>query len=229
MSQKVREEMLPRLRQRYVVRGREGRSRMIDELCEQFGYSRKHAIKLLNARAGWGGDPAVRKGRPVVYEPQVVEVLWRIWRAAEQPCGKRLVELLSLWLPHYEREHGKLARATRQKVLAVSPAQADRLLASRKASSQRRGRCGTKPGSLLKTHIPIRTDNWDITVPGYLEADTVAHCGTSLGRRLHLERHLHRHLQRLDLAARGMEQGRGGHRGRHARGRSRTALRPAGL
>jgi hypothetical protein len=63
MSQKVREEMLPRLRQRYAVRGREGRSRMIDELCEQFGYSRKHAIKLLNARAGWGGDPVVRKGR----------------------------------------------------------------------------------------------------------------------------------------------------------------------
>ena len=47
MSQKVREEMLPRLRQRYVNRDREGRSRMIDELCEQFGYSRKHAIKLL--------------------------------------------------------------------------------------------------------------------------------------------------------------------------------------
>lgn len=180
MSQKVREEMLPRLRQRYAMRGREGRSRMIDELCEQFGYSRKHAIKLLNARAGWGGDPAVRKGRPVVYEPQVVEVLWCIWRAAEQPCGKRLVELLSLWLPHYEREHGKLSKATRQKLLAVSPAHADRLLAPRKASSHRRGRCGTKPGSLLKTHIPIRTDNWDITVPGYLEADTVAHCGTSL-------------------------------------------------
>ena len=45
-------------------RGREGRGRMIDELCEQFGYSRKHAIKLLNARAGWGGDPSVSKGRP---------------------------------------------------------------------------------------------------------------------------------------------------------------------
>jgi hypothetical protein len=57
MIQRVREEMLPRLRQRYVNRGRQGRSRMIDELCEQFGYSRKHAFKLLHARAGWGGDP----------------------------------------------------------------------------------------------------------------------------------------------------------------------------
>ena len=49
MSQKVRMDMLPRLRQRHAVRGRPGKSLMIDELCEQFGYSRKHAIKLLNA------------------------------------------------------------------------------------------------------------------------------------------------------------------------------------
>ena len=100
MSQKIREQMLPRLRQRYAGRGREGRSRMIDELCEQFDYSRKHAIKLLNAKAGWGGDSAMRKGRPAVYGQEVADVLWCVWRAAEQPSGKRLVELLSLWLPH---------------------------------------------------------------------------------------------------------------------------------
>lgn len=180
MKQKIKEEMLPRLRQRYAGRGREGRSRMIDELSEQFGYSRKHAIKLLNAKAGWGGDPAQRKGRPPVYGEAVIQVLWDIWRAAEQPCGKRLVALLKLWLPYYEREQGALDKALRKKILKVSAAQADRLLASRKARSGARGRCGTKPGSLLKTHIPIRTDNWDITQPGYLEADTVAHCGTSL-------------------------------------------------
>ena len=50
MSQKVREEMLPRLRQRYLERGRQGRSRMLDEVCEQFGYDRKHAIKLLSGK-----------------------------------------------------------------------------------------------------------------------------------------------------------------------------------
>lgn len=180
MSQKVREEMLPRLRQRYAGRGREGRSRLIDELCEQFGYSRKHAIKLLNAKAGWGGDPTVRKGRPPVYGEEVEQVLSRIWQASEQPCGKRLVELLPLWLPHYEREHGRLEVKLRNQVLKISAAQADRLLAPRKARLQHRGRSGTKPGGLLKNHIPIRTDNWDVTRPGWLEADTVAHCGTSL-------------------------------------------------
>jgi len=179
MSQKVREEMLPRLRQRYAGRGREGRSRMIDELCEQFGYSRKHAIKLLNAKAGWGGVVGAKRGRPPVYDSRVEEVLLRIWQTAEQPCGKRLVRLLPLWLPHYEEEFGRLDKALRKLVLRVSAAQVDRILARRKAAG-RRGRCGTKPGGLLKHHIPIRTSNWDITRPGFLEADTVAHCGESL-------------------------------------------------
>ena len=76
MSQKIREEMLPRLRQRYANRGVEGRSRMITEVCEQFGYSRKHAIKLLGAQAGWGGDPLVRKNAGFVNET-TVSAPWR--------------------------------------------------------------------------------------------------------------------------------------------------------
>lgn len=179
MSQKVREEMLPRLRQRYAKRGREGRSVMITEVCEQFGYSRKHVIKLLGAKAGWGGDPGVRKGRPVDYGAEVVAVLLRIWRASEQACGKRLKEALELWLPYDELEHGRLDAGVRKKVLKISASQIDRVLAAHKTGA-RRGRCGTRPGGLLKHHIPIRTDNWDVDVPGYLEADTVAHCGSSL-------------------------------------------------
>ena len=180
MSQKMREEMLPRLRQRYANRGREGRSRLLDEVCEQWGYERKHAIKLLGARAGWGGDPVKAKGRPPKYGAAVEEVLWQIWKVAEQPCGKRLAAMRAQWLPHYEATHGKLPRPVKAATLAISPAQIDRLLAPRKARAGAKGRCGTKPGGLLKHHIPIRTDNWDITRPGFLEADTVAHCGTSL-------------------------------------------------
>ena len=180
MSQKIREELLPRLRQRYAKRDRQGRSRMLDELCEQWDYERKHAIKLLGAKAGWGGDPSLRKGRPARYGEDVAEVLWRLWKAAEQPCGKRLAALRELWLPHYEKEYGGLPAALRRKVLQISPAQIDRLLAPRKARAGGKGRCGTKPGGLLKNQIPIRTNHWDVTQPGFLEADTVAHCGNSL-------------------------------------------------
>ncbi len=71
MSRKIAEEVLPCLRQRYAGRGREGRTRLIDEVCGLWGYSRKHAIKLLGAKAGWGADSGVRKSRPPTYgEPE---------------------------------------------------------------------------------------------------------------------------------------------------------------
>jgi hypothetical protein len=111
---------------------------------------------------------------------QEAEILWQIWKAAEQPCGKRFKELLPTWLPFYELEKGSLPDDVRKRFLSISAAQIDRLLAPRKARVGHRGRSGTKPGGLLKTQIPIRTDNWDITRPGFLEADTVAHCGTRL-------------------------------------------------
>ena len=50
MSRMISAELLPKWRERYERRGRQGRSRMLDEVCEQFGYSRKHAIKLLRAK-----------------------------------------------------------------------------------------------------------------------------------------------------------------------------------
>ncbi len=180
MSQKIREEMLPRLRQRYLARGREARSKMLDEFCEPFGYSRKHAIKLLGGRVGWGGDPTVRKGRPPIYGPAVVEVLECVWKHAEQPCGKRLVALLPDWLPAYEATRGRLDQKTRRLLEQVSPAQVDRLLLPLKAHEERRSRMGTKPGGLLKNQIPIRTRHDEVDRPGWLEADTVAHCGGSM-------------------------------------------------
>jgi hypothetical protein len=153
---------------------------MLDEFCEQFGYDRKHAIKLLGGKAGWGGDPDIPKGRPPIYGQEVVEVLWKIWELSEQPCGKRLVPLLPLWLPSCEAWKGRLSPGIRKKVLSISPAQADRLLRPRKAEEERRSRCGTKPGGLLRSQIPIRTRHDEVTAPGWLEADTVAHCGGSM-------------------------------------------------
>ena len=123
MSRKIAEEVLPRLRQRYVGRGREGRTRLIDEVCEQWDYSRKHVIKLLGGKAGWGGELGSRKGRPPLYGEAEGAVLWKVWKAAEQPCGKRLKALLPDWLPHYEVEHGKLDSKLREKLLSISTAQ----------------------------------------------------------------------------------------------------------
>lgn len=98
----------------------------------------------------------------------------------EQPCGKRLVPILEQWLPYYERRFGRLSSRPRQLLRAIRAATRDRLLAPARAQVPGPGRCGTKPGSVWKTEIPIRTGTWDLTRPGYLEADSVAHGGASL-------------------------------------------------
>jgi hypothetical protein len=86
---------------------------------------------------------------------------------------------LPLWLPHYEAEHGVLEVALHEQLLRISAATLDRLLKPLRVHYPK-GLSGTRPGSLLKTQIPIRTEHWDITLPGFMEADTVAHCGNSL-------------------------------------------------
>ena len=178
MSKEVKKDWLPKLQERYSRCNREGKSRMLDELCEDYEYERKYAIKLL-----CGGLPPssgrVHPGPEPQYE-MIEPVVRQVWRTAEQPCGKRLVPILRQWLPYYERRFGQLSGRQRQLVRQVSAATLDRLLAAARAEHSGRGRCGTKPGSLLRSEIPIRTGTWDLSRPGYLEADSVAHCGGSL-------------------------------------------------
>jgi hypothetical protein len=178
MSREIKDDLLPRLQVRYQRRGRAGRSLMIDELCHDYGYERKYVIKLLGGKLP---QPTGRKKPgPSPQYPSIEPVVRTIWLAAEQPCGKRLKPALSLWLPHYERHHGRLSSPARELLKEISSATLDRLLGPARSAHPLRGLSGTKPGSLLRTEIPIRTDNWDIHRPGFLEADTVAHCGSSL-------------------------------------------------
>ena len=176
MSQLSKKEYLAKMRWRYAQRGREGKSRLLDEFCEVCRYDRKHAIKLLNAK------PAAAKakaGRKPLYSKEVVAVIKPIWLSSEQPCGKRLKELLPLWLPHYERREGSLSKSLRHSVLTASAATLDRLLSPYRSAHPKRWRA-PKPGTLIKAQVPVRTDNADIQEPGSIEADSVAHCGGSL-------------------------------------------------
>lgn len=178
MSQEIRGEWLPKLQLRYSQRNREGKSRMLDELCEDYGYERKYAIKLLGRGLP---QPSGRAHPGPLPQYEIIEpVVRKIWLSAEQPCGKRLVPIVRQWLPYYERRFGGLSSRQRRLVGQVSAATLDRLLAPARAQHPGRGRCGTKPGGLLKLEIPIRTGSWDLSRPGYLEADSVAHCGESL-------------------------------------------------
>jgi hypothetical protein len=171
-----REEQLERWRRQYRGRGLEGKARLLDQLCEDYGYHRKHVIRLLN------GAVVVKKSPPGP-EPRyeaIVEVIQRIWSAGEQPCGKRLAQMLPLWLPHYQRRYGRLLPSQRQLANQISAATLDRLLQRVRASLPLRGLCGTKPGSLLRQQIPIQGEVWNEKRVGFVEADSVAHCGGSL-------------------------------------------------
>ena len=179
MSMNSTREYLAKMRWRYAhAQARRYKSRLIEELVALCGYSRKHAIKLLNKRAA----PRVlkRSGPKLTYQEEVRVVLKRIWFASDQLCGKRLKAALSHWLPHYEKEYGALAEPLKKKLEAISAASIDRLLAPVRARARPKGRGGTKPGRWPKNQIPLQTDQWDERRPGFMEADTVAHCGDSL-------------------------------------------------
>src|SRR5262249_32310067 len=139
---------------------------------------RKYAIELLNHQ------PRARQKKPgpkKKYDGAVLEPLKAIWLLSEQMCSKRLKAALPIWLPFYEKEQGRLAEVTRQKLLAISRAAIDRLLKRIRVRYPAKGLSGTRWGpEALKVRIPIRTDNWDIEQPGFLEADSVAHCGSSM-------------------------------------------------
>jgi hypothetical protein len=155
------------------IRSKASQKVQTSQVC---GYDRKYAIKLM------GSQPVATQGkvgRKPVYAKEVVAVVKPIWLSSEQPCGKRLKELLPLWLPHFERREGVLSKSLRRSVLAASAATLDRLLSPYRSAHPKRWRV-PKPGTLIKAQVPVRTDNADIAEPGSIEADSVAHCGGSL-------------------------------------------------
>jgi hypothetical protein len=179
MSQITRQEVLAQKRLRYVRAGREHKKKILDELIELFGYHRKAAIRALRAQPK--AKAAFIIGRPKEYEPdKLLAPLKAIWLQALQPCSVRLKAALPEWLPAYEQDHRKLDADIRESLLAASRATLDRLL--RPARIEHRRRATTRPGTVLRQEIAIRTE-WIEKTPGYLEVDTVALCGGTLDDR----------------------------------------------
>jgi len=180
MSKKSREEYRRTIRRRYFEADRLEKRAILDEFCEVCGYNRKYAIRILNQTFKIRGTG--KPGRPKQYhDPVIMEVLLRIWRVMNLPCSRRLKTGIALWLPFYESHYSTvLPDDIKEKLLVISHATIDRLMAHRKAKYSKLGLATTKPGSILRSHIPINTDQWNEKRPGYLESDTVAHCGTSV-------------------------------------------------
>jgi hypothetical protein len=175
VSHQAKWEYLKAIHARYRQAARPLKRQILDEFCQVSGYHRKYAIRLLNGPPP-GRPRAQRRQRGPRYSPQVIRVLAAIWAAAGYPWSVRLKALLPLWLPWARTRFG-LAPALEQPLLALSPRQMDRRLQPHRRRLTKRLYGRTKPGTLLKHHIPLRTDRWAVTTPGFTEVDLVAHSG----------------------------------------------------
>ena len=179
MGRKARWEYLRAVYGRYRKAGREGKQALLTEFCLNTGYNRKYAIRLLNGPPpGKELEPRSRRRRGLSYGQEVLRILVAVWEAAGYPWSVRLKALLPLWMP-WIRKRYELRPEIEQQLLAISPRQMDRRLKAHKRQRQRKIYGHTKPGQLLKHHIPIKTDSWNVSKPGFMEVDLVSHSGNS--------------------------------------------------
>lgn len=164
--------------ERYHRAGRKDKGKILKEFCASCGYNRKYAIRVLNGPSPMNKNASRRK-RVCRYQDKTVEVAAAIWEASGHLCSERLKEALPLWLPAAKKRFAITPQIERQ-LTCISARQLENRLRPRKRWLKKRLYSTTKPGRLLKSMIPVRTSNWDIRMPGYLEIDLVAHCGGSL-------------------------------------------------
>ena len=178
MSPKTRQELFAELYERYHQAAKVLKTQILNECCATTRLHRKSAIRKLNGPPPDAQAMPTPRGRARIYAREVVAVAENVWDTAGYPCGVRLKAVLQRWRPWIERRF-PLSPAQTEQLFAISARQLDRRLAEKKRLLKKRRYGRTKPGTLLKHHIPIKTDHWDVTTPGFHELDTVAHCGNS--------------------------------------------------
>ena len=167
------------VRGRYLRAAKKEKGKILDEFTEVTGYHRKAAIRLLHR--GNRQRANRKRGRPRQYTATVMEALKVAWEATDRLCSKRLhpflPELIRVLRSHDDR---RMTAEIEAQLCRMSPSTIDRLLRPWRQLGGRRPFSTTKPGSLLKSSIPIRTfADWQENRPGFLEVDLVSHCGES--------------------------------------------------
>jgi hypothetical protein len=179
MSQRSKRELLEEIRPRYLRAKKAEKKTMLDEFVAATGYHRKYATRIL--KHGRPRQSGKKHGFHKVYQGEVVVALEQIWEVCGRICSKRLHPFLPEMVKVLERcGELQLAAETKRLLLKMSSATIDRCLGPARFAHPH-GLSTTKPGSLLKKAIPVRTYTpWDEDQPGFLEIDLVAHCGGSV-------------------------------------------------
>ena len=167
------------VRERYLRSTKKVKTKILDEFVAATGRHRKAAIRLLNRR---GGSPDIkRSGRPRLYSLEAIGALRVAWDAADRLCSKRFRPFLPELVGILKRKGElSLTEEAETQLCRMSASTIDRILRRWRGNRLRHGLSTTKPGTLLKNAIPVRTfSEWNESKPGFLEVDLVAHCGES--------------------------------------------------
>lgn len=180
MDQHSKSELIASYRRRYKKCSKKEKGHIISAIVDATGYCRKYVIQAMNADASV--PKKITRTRTSRYA-HLYETLTRIWAASNFLCGKRIKPFLPELVKSLKRHNEiKLSKDDEALILSVSAATIDRILAPARKQTIIKGRSTTKPGTLLKHQIPIRTfADWDENKPGFLEVDLVAHTDTSRG------------------------------------------------
>ena len=181
MSHKSKRELLETVQPRYLKANKVDKQKILDEFASATGYHRKHAIRVLkNQRQVQNHRERKTKTYKAVYRGEVVDVLEQIWEIYGRICSKRLQPFLPEAIKVLERcGEIEISKDTKELLLQISSASIDRCLHPVRIKLPR-GLSTTKPGSLLKKQIAVRTFTaWNDEQPGFMEIDLVAHCGNS--------------------------------------------------
>ena len=183
LSMRERQAITREMARRYRRAGKRERGLILDELCALTGYNRSYAARLLRSRARAPARAPARccrrRGRSATYTRELLPPLRRVWATLGGICGRRIAAVMAETLAALERFNEiELTGEQRRLLCSASAATLDRLLAPERRRLRGRGRALTKPGSLLRSQIPVRTfAEWDQERPGFVEIDLVGHEG----------------------------------------------------
>ena len=169
------------IRKRYRKATKNHKTRILDEFVKTTGYNRSYARFVLGSLKKQGRKKK-RTVRKRIYDANVFYPLRTIWIAADGICGQRLKPFIPELVRILEKNREiKLNKKVRDKLLSIGSATIDRMLKATKKGYRLYGRSTTKPGTLLRSTIPVRTfSDWDEKKPGFFETDLVALCGESV-------------------------------------------------
>ena len=195
LTMRQKKAVTKELRDRYQRASKKEKTMMLNEFIRLTGYNRCYACQILKKkerllgylniagkRIKYVADRKTKRKKKRFYDQEIFMVLKKIWIICDYICSKRLAPFLSEIIPVLEK-HGEINLTTkvREKLFKISAATIDRMLAETRKRYRIKGRSSTRPGSLLKKSIPIRTfADWDEKVPGFFEVDLVSHDGSAV-------------------------------------------------